>query len=317
MCATRCLRCFVARRRARLRRVRIVLEAVPNVSEARDARVVAAIGEAFEGDALLLDVHSDRDHHRSVYTLVGAERGLVESLLAGIRVAVELIDLREHVGAHPRIGVADVVPLVPLEPVDIERAVAAAHTLARRIGDELGLPVFLYGDTAGGRRPVFFRRGGVDELTRRVRAGELVPDAGPHEVDPRSGGVLVGARHALVAYNLDLATDDVAIATSVAVAVRGSSGGMPGVQAIGLRLPEAGRTQVSMNVVDVDLAPLHELVERVRAEAKARGTDVLAGELVGLVPERVVAAAAAAGVELPGVDESQVLERVLRSRLAE
>jgi glutamate formiminotransferase len=317
MCATRCLRCLVARRRARLRRVRIVLEAVPNVSEARDARVVAAIGEAFEGDAMLLDVHSDRDHHRSVYTLVGAEHALVESLLAGIRVAVELIDLQVHTGTHPRIGVADVVPLVPLEPTDIERAVAAAHTLARRIGDELGLPVFLYGDAAGGLRPVFFRRGGVDELTRRVRAGELVPDAGPHEVDPRSGGVLVGARHALVAYNLDLATDDVAIATSVAFAVRGSSGGMQGVQAIGLRLPEAGRTQVSMNVVDVDLAPLHEVVERVRAEAQARGTDVLAGELVGLVPERVVDAAAAAGVELPGVDESQVLERVLRSRLAE
>ena len=294
-----------------------MLEAVPNVSEARDAGVVAAIGEAFERDATLLDVHTDGDHHRSVFTLVGAEDGLVESLLAGIRLAVEFIDLREHVGAHPRIGVADVVPLVPLEPSHIEGAVAAAHVLARRIGDELGLPVFLYGDAAGGRRPVFFRRGGLEELTRRVRDGELVPDSGPDEVDPRSGGVLVGARQALIAYNLDLATDDLEVATAVAVAVRGSSGGMPGVQAIGLRLPEAGRTQVSMNVIDVDLAPLHEVVERVRAEARERGTDILEGELVGLVPERVVGAAAAAGVELPGVDESQVLERVLRSRLAE
>jgi len=294
-----------------------VLEAVPNVSEARDARVVAAIGEAFARDATLLDVHSDADHHRSVYTLVGAPDALVGSLLAGIRVAVELIDLREHVGAHPRIGVADVVPLVPLEPSDIERAISAARALARRLGDELDLPVFLYGDAAGGVRPVFFRRGGLEELARRVEDGELVPDAGPREVGARSGGVLVGARHALIAYNLDLATDDLEVATAVAVAVRGSSGGMPGVQAIGLRLPEAGRTQVSMNVIDVDLAPLHEVVERVRAEAHARGTDVLAGELVGLVPERVVDAAAAAGVELPGVDESRVLERVLRSRLAE
>ena len=294
-----------------------MLEAVPNVSEARDASVVAAIGEAFERDATLLDVHSDADHHRSVFTLVGTEHGLVESLLAGIRVAVERIDLREHVGAHPRIGVADVVPLVPLEPPDIGRAVSAARTLARRIGDELGLPVFLYGDAAGGLRPVFFRRGGLEELARRVEDGELVPYAGPHEIDARSGGILVGARHALIAYNLDLTTDDVEIASAVAVAVRGSSGGMPGVQAIGLRLPEAGRTQVSMNVIDLDLAPLHEVVERVRAEAHARGTDVLAGELVGLVPERGVDAAAAAGVELPGVDESQVLERVLRSRLAE
>ena len=317
MCATRCPRCFVARRRARLRRVRIVLEAVPNVSEARDAGVVAAIGEAFERGATLLDVHSDADHHRSVFTLVGDENGLIEGLLSGIRVAVDRIDLREHVGAHPRIGVADVVPLVPLDPSDIEQAIAAARTLAQRIGDQLGLPVFLYGEAAGGVRPVFFRRGGLEALARRVAEGELVPDAGPDEVHPRSGGVLVGARQALIAYNLDLATDDLETATAVAIAVRGSSGGMRGVQAIGLRLPESRRTQVSMNVIDVDEAPLHEVVERVRAEARKRGTEVLAGELVGLVPERVVDAAAAAGVELPGVDESRILERVLRSRLAE
>jgi glutamate formiminotransferase / 5-formyltetrahydrofolate cyclo-ligase len=317
MSATRCPHCFVARRRARLRRVRIVLEAVPNVSEARDAGVVAAIGEAFGRGATLLDVHSDADHHRSVFTLVGDENGLIEALLSGIRVAVDRIDLRAHSGAHPRIGVADVVPLVPLDPGEMEQVIAVARTLAQRIGDALGLPVFLYGEAAGGVRPVFFRRGGLEALARRVAEGELVPDAGPDEVDPRSGGVLVGARQALIAYNLDLATDDLEIATSVAVAVRGSSGGMRGVQAIGLRLPESRRTQVSMNVIDLDAAPLHEVVERVRSEAHARGTDILAGELVGLVPQRVVDAAAAAGVELPGVDASQVLERVLRSRLAE
>ena len=294
-----------------------MLEAVPNVSEARDVVIVGAIGEAFERHATLLDVHSDADHHRSVYTLVGDEHGLVESLLAGIRVAVERIDLREHVGVHPRIGVTDVVPLVPLEPSDLGRAVSAAHVLARRIGDELRLPVFLYGDAADGRRPIFFRRGGLEELTRRVKAAVLVPDAGPHELDPRSGGVLVGARHALIAYNLDLATEDLGVADAVAVAVRGSSGGMAGVQAMGLRLPRSRRTQVSMNVIDVDEAPLHEVVERVRAEARARGTDVVAGELVGLIPERVVDAARAARIDLPGVDQSRVLERVLRSRLAE
>ena len=294
-----------------------MLEAVPNVSEARNVAIVGAIGEAFERHATLLDVHSDADHHRSVYTLVGDEHGLVESLLAGIRVAVERIDLREHVGAHPRIGVTDVVPLVPLDPSDLGRAVSAAHVLARRIGDELRLPVFLYGDAADGRRPIFVRRGGLEELTRRVNAAELVPDAGPNEVDPRFGGVLVGARHALIAYNLDLATEDLGVADAVAVAVRGSSGGMAGVQAMGLRLPRSRRTQVSMNVSDVDEAPLHEVVERVRAEARARGTDVVAGELVGLIPERVVDAARAARIDLPGVDQSRVLERVLRSRLAE
>ncbi len=288
-----------------------MLEAVPNVSEGRDPTVVAEIGAAFTTSATLLDVHSDADHHRSVFTLVGEDEPLVDSLLAGIAKTVELVDLREHLGVHPRVGAADVVPLVPLAPEGMERAVAAARSLARRVGDELGLAVFLYGEAGFGRRPAFFRRGGLDMLRRRVEAGEIVPDAGPLELDPRSGAVLVGARHALVAYNLDLATDDVEVAEAVARAVRESSGGMPGVQAIGLSLPGSGRVQVSTNVIDVDRAPLHELVRRVRAEAGSHGVDVIAGELVGLVPERVLRAAEAAGETLPGIDESRVLERAL------
>jgi glutamate formiminotransferase/glutamate formiminotransferase/formiminotetrahydrofolate cyclodeaminase len=196
------------------------------------------------------------------------------------------------------------------------RAVAAARSVARRIGDELGVPVFLYGAAGGGRRPAFFRRGGLEELRRRVRERELVPDAGPARIDGRSGAVLVGARAPLVAYNLELSTGDVGVAREIAAAVRGSSGGMPGVQAIGLLLASSGHAQVSTNVIDLDTAPLHEVVERVRAEAERRGVEVRSGELVGLVPESVVRAAEAAGAEVPGVDESQVLERVLRSRLA-
>jgi glutamate formiminotransferase len=288
-----------------------VLEAVPNVSEGRDPAVVEAIGAAFATSAALLDVHSDGDHHRSVFTLVGEEEPLLDALLAGIATTVELVDLREHLGVHPRVGAADVVPLVPLSQDEMELAVAAAHALAARIGDELGLPVFLYAEAGFGRRPAFFRRGGLDALRRRVEAGELTPDEGPLELDPRSGVVLVGARYALVAYNLELATDDVDVASAIARRVRASSGGMPGVEAIGLHLPESGRIQVSMNVIDVDQAPLHELVRRVRAEAAARGVEVAGGELVGLVPERVLRAAEAAGVALPGVDGSRVLERAL------
>jgi glutamate formiminotransferase len=293
-----------------------VLEAVPNVSEGRDARVIAAVREAFAAHAALLDVHSDRDHHRSVFTLAAEEEELADALLAGITRAVELIDLRRHEGVHPRVGVADVVPLVPLEPGDMSRAVDRARALAARIGDELGLPVFLYGDAGGDLRPAFFRRGGLDELTRRVEAGELVPDAGPARLDPRSGAVLVGARPPLVAYNLVLATDEVEVARAIATAVRGSSGGLPGLQAIGLTLESTGRAQVSMNVIDIDAAPVHEVVLRVRAEAHERGVEIHSGELVGLVPERVVRDAEAAGVELPGIDASKVLEDVLRSRLA-
>jgi glutamate formiminotransferase len=288
-----------------------VLEAVPNVSEGRDPAIIDAIGAAFATSAALLDVHSDADHHRSVFTLVGDEGPLLDSLLAGIARTIELVDLREHLGVHPRVGAADVVPLVPLSEDEMELVVTTAHALATRVGNELGVPVFLYGEAGFGRRPAFFRRGGLDALRRRVEAGELTPDAGPLELDPRSGAVLVGARYTLVAYNLELATDDVDIASSIARRVRASSGGMPGVQAIGLHLPESGRIQVSVNVIDVDQAPLHELVERVRAEAAARGVEVAGGELVGLVPERVLRAAEAAGVALPGVDGSRVLERAL------
>jgi glutamate formiminotransferase len=293
-----------------------VLEAVPNVSAGRDLAIIRAVGAAFETGALLLDVQTDRDHNRSVFTLVADDEPLVDGLLAGIATAVELIDLREHRGVHPRVGVADVVPLVPLEHIDMPRAVAAADILARRIGDELGLPVFRYGEIGGGRRPAYFRRGGLDELMRRVEWGELEPDDGPHRIDSRSGAVLVGARRPLVAYNVELASADGVVAHEVAVAVRESSGGMPGVQAIGLLLPESGRVQVSMNVIDIDAAPLHEVVERVRAEAAARGVEVSGGELVGLVPASVLRAADEAGASVPGVGESRVLESALRSRLA-
>jgi len=293
-----------------------VLVAVPNVSEGRDPRVVSAIADAFGSHALVLDVHSDPDHHRSVFTLAGQPNPLVESLLAGIAAAVELIDLRRHAGVHPRVGVADVVPLVPLSADGMPRAVSEARVLAARIGDELGLPVFLYGEIGEGRRPAFFRRGGPPELERRIQSGELEPDAGPSLVDSRSGVVLVGAREPLVAYNVVLATDDVEVAREVARAVRGSSGGMPGVQAIGLLLPEAARVQVSLNVIDLEQAPLQDVLEHVRHEAGEHGVEVATGELVGLVPKSVLDAATAAGAVVPDVDASRVLENVLASRLA-
>jgi glutamate formiminotransferase len=288
-----------------------VLEAVPNVSEGRDAAVIEEIGRAFATTGALLDVHSDPDHHRSVFTLAGDAESLVESLLAGISRTLALVDLRTHDGVHPRIGAVDVVPLVPLEPSAMEVAKRAALLVAERVGAETGLPVFLYGEIGGGRMPAFFRRGGLEELRRRLEDGELDPDVGPRRLDPCSGAILVGARSLLVAYNVDLATRDVRLAREVAATVRESSGGLPGVQAIGLYLPRSERVQVSMNVLDLERSPLHEVFARVRREAAARGVEVAGGELVGLVPESVVAAAAAAGGQIPGVDESRVLERAL------
>lgn len=288
-----------------------MLEAVPNVSEGRNPGAVEEIGRAFAHGVRLLDVHADADHHRAVYTLAGDEDALVRSLVAGASSAVEAVDLRVHDGVHPRIGVVDVVPLVPLAPDGMEAARRAALATAELLASELGLPVFLYGEVGQGRRPAFFRRGGLRELERRIEAGELVPDLGPGTIDPRSGAVLVGARAPLVAYNVDLATDDVSVARDLAAAVRESGGGMPGVQAIGLRLPRAGRTQVSMNVLDLERSPLHEVYARVVAEAVVRGVAVDGGELVGLVPASVVDAAAAAGAHVPGVDARRALERLL------
>jgi glutamate formiminotransferase len=289
-----------------------VLEAVPNVSEGRDAAVIEAIARAFAGSARLLDVHSDPGHHRSVFTLAALPERLTDSLVAGTARALELVDLRLHEGVHPRVGVVDVVPLVPLSPDAMPIACDTAVAVAERLGEELGLSVFLYGEIGSRRRPVFFRRGGLVELDRRVATGELAPDFGPPKLDLRFGAVLVGARKPLVAYNLDLRPARVAVAREVAAAVRESGGGLAGVQAIGLELPRTGRVQVSMNVLDLDLTPVHEVVERVRREAAARGAEISGGELVGLIPERAVEEARTAGVELPGVDETRVLERALR-----
>jgi glutamate formiminotransferase / 5-formyltetrahydrofolate cyclo-ligase len=288
-----------------------VLEAVPNVSEGRDPSAIAAIGKAFSSNARLLDVHSDEDHHRSVYTLVAEASGLVGSLVSGIAAACDLIDLRRHEGVHPRVGAADVVPLVPMTSSDGSAVRAAALEVAERTGVELGIPVFLYGEIGRGLRPAFFRRGGLDGLERRIASGELIPDFGPARIDPRTGVVLVGARRPLVAYNVELATEDLAVAQEVAAAVRESRGGRPGVQAIGLRLPRSGRIQVSMNVLDLERTPLHVAVAAVAREARARGVEPRRGELVGLVPASALAAAQAAGIELDGVDKSRVVERLV------
>jgi glutamate formiminotransferase len=284
------------------------LEAVPNFSEGRDRATIDAIGGALAAHARLLDVHSDADHNRSVYSLVGNEEELVAALLAGIGRARERIDLRRHEGAHPCIGAADVVPLVPIREADAERARAAALDLARRVGEELELPVFLYADLAPGLGPSFFRRGGPAELQQRIDAGELTPDFGPARLDERAGGVIVGARPPLIAFNVDLAGDDLDAAREIARAVRERDGGFPGVRALGLRLPRAGHVQVSLNVENWRAAPLHEVVAAVELEARARGLDLKGAELVGLLPAGAAVAAAGSLLRVAGLDPSHVLE---------
>jgi glutamate formiminotransferase len=294
--------------------VELPLESVPNFSEGRNAGTIEALRSALSTHADVLDVHSDPDHNRSVFTLVGDDTSLVEALLAGIACARERIDLRSHEGAHPRIGAADVVPIVALDSRDRERARDCALRLADRVGAELGLPVFLYGDSAPERGPAFYRRGGPEELQRRIDAGELRPDYGPARLDERAGGVIVGARRPLIAFNVNLATDDVEIARAIAAVVRERGGGFPGVRALGLLLPRAGRAQVSMNVEDFEAAALHEIVDRVEEEARTRGVEVAGAELVGLMPAGAAAAAAGAVLRIEGFSRSRVLEVRLLER---
>jgi glutamate formiminotransferase len=290
------------------------LEAVPNFSEGRDRTTIEGIGAALATHAEVLDVHTDEDHNRSVYTLVGEHTQLVDALLSAIACARDRIDLRRHEGAHPRIGAADVVPVVPVRPEDAERARATALELARRVGEELELPVFLYAELAPGRGPAFFRRGGPEELQRRLHEGELAPDFGPPRLDPAAGGVIVGARRPLIAFNVDLSGDDLAAAQEIARVVRERDGGFPGVRALGLRLPRAGRVQVSLNVEDWEAAALHEIVATIEREAAARGLEVTGSELVGLMPAGAAVAAAGSLLRIDGFDGSRVLElRLLRS----
>jgi glutamate formiminotransferase / 5-formyltetrahydrofolate cyclo-ligase len=288
--------------------MRLPLEAVPNFSDGRDASVVKEIGRALGERADLLDVHVDTDHNRSVFTLVGDEEQLIAALLAGIDVARRRIDLRAHEGVHPRIGAADVVPIVPIRPDDRERARAAAVELARRVGSELDLPVFLYADCGGGRGPAFFRSGGPDELQRRIDAGELAPDFGPKRLDPAAGGVIVGSRRPLIAFNVNLLGANVDAAREIAAVIRERGGGFPGVRALGLDLPSAGQAQVSMNVEDWEAAALHEIVAAIEREAGARGVQVAGAELVGLMPAGAAAAAAGSLLRIDGFDASRLLE---------
>jgi glutamate formiminotransferase len=258
------------------------LLAVPNVSEGRDPAAIAAIGEAFASTgAALLDVHSDPDHHRTVYTLAGGVGELAPALLAGALEARERIDLRGERGSHPHVGALDVAPVVYLDAQ--RRGAACAEALIA--GEELGragLPVFLYGVLADGRSRAQLRRGGVAALAERVAGGELTPDFGPHRIDPRVGAVLVAARAPLVAFNVELAPPaTLEDARRIAATIReGGAEGLPGVRALGVELhARAGAAQVTTNVEDHLAVPLAAVVAAV-----ARHAEVAECELVGLAP---------------------------------
>lgn len=258
-----------------------LLVAVPNLSEGRDRAKLERL-QAAVAPAHLLDVHSDVDHNRCVFTLAARQGELSKGLVSLARAAVEEIDLREHAGIHPLVGALDVMPVVWRSDEQRGAACAEALTAAALVGEDAGVPVFLYGELA--TRPehaerAAIRSGGPAELARRMAAGELTPDYGPRTAHPSAGAVLASTRPPLLAFNVDLDTEDVELAKRIAAELRESGGGPPGVRALGLYLDHRRRAQVSTNVHDHRAVPLREIVERVRARAP-----VAEAELIGLAP---------------------------------
>jgi len=295
--------------------VSLSLLAVPNISEGRDAAIMQAISTALTADSQirLLDVHSDGDHHRSVYTLAGAPGALSGALLRGAAEATARIDVVRDSdaptprGEHPHVGALDVAPVVYLDESSRGAACAEALVVADRIGDELSVPVFLYGELGCGRTRAQLRSGGVARLTQRMAAGELRPDFGPSRAHPTAGATLVAARPPLVAFNLQLAPPmTIADARRIAALIREDGAeGLPGVRAIGVQIGK-DVAQVSMNIERPCETPLALVIERVRALAPVAG-----GELVGLAP-RCAFADFPEDVPLPGFDPStRLIEQVL------
>ena len=293
-------------------------ECVPNFSEGRDAakieRIVAA-GRGVPGVAVL-DVERNADHNRAVVSLAGEGDALLEGVFRMIRVATEEIDLTQHRGEHPRMGATDVVPFVPLGSATMAEAVRLAERLGERVARELSIPVFLYASAA--RIP---ERADL----ARVRAGQFeglresivsdparAPDFGEARIHPTAGAVAIGARPVLIAFNAYLTTPDVSIAKKIAKAVRARDGGLPEVKALGFDIAERHRAQVSMNLTDYRITPIHRALEAVRREAQRYGVGIEESEIVGLVPEDALLDASEYYLQLHTFERASVLERKVR-----
>lgn len=293
-----------------------ILECVPNVSEGRSRETVAALGRAITQvpGVRLASVHIDPDHHRSVFTFLGAPEPVQAAALALARAVFAQVDMRAHQGIHPRLGALDVLPFVPLRGLGMAEATTVARAVAARLAEDHQLPVYLYGAaaTAPGRRSLLAVRAGQYEgLPTRLADPSWRPDYGPARFDPRLGAVLVGARDVLVAYNVWLEGDDLAAARAIARAVRESAGGLPALQALGARLARRGIVEVAMNLLDYRVTSLPQAFDAVRAEAARRGIGVRRGELVGLAPRAAFAGRSPESVGLVDFDEAGYLESYL------
>lgn len=293
--------------------MRKLVEIVPNISEGRRPEVVSALADLLKGapGVKLLDVSSDADHNRTVITAVGEPEALVDAMTHFYAKAVSLIDLTGHTGEHPRLGAVDVCPFVPISGVSMDECAELAHELGARVAEALELPVFLYAKAARSphrERLADIRRGEFEGLAEKMQLPEWAPDFGPHRPHPTAGATVIGARPFLIAFNINLNTNDLNVAKAVAKAVRASSGGLQNVQGLGLALADRNQVQVSMNLLDFQKTPLHRVYNLVQSEAARYGASVVGSEIVGLVPQEALLEAAAHFLRVENWDSQLVLE---------
>ena len=299
-----------------------IVECVPNFSEGRNPAIIQALIDAVVSvpGVRLLNHNSDCDHHRSVMTVVGGPDEMIESMFRAIRIATDLIDLRKHAGVHPRVGATDVVPFIPIKGVSMRDCVQAARRLGQRVGAELEIPVFLYERAAShsDHAPLeSVRRGSLEGLAFRMASDpDWAPDFGPCRLHETAGAIVIGARPALIAFNVDLASTDLALARSIARSVRHSNGGLRHLKAIGVELPSRRLVQVAMNLTDYEVTPLHTAFKAVEAEADRHGAALAGTEIVGLVPEAAITEAARDALRLDRLDRMQILEARMEAALA-
>ena len=290
-----------------------IIECVPNFSEGRDLKKIEKIVESFRGKdgVKLLDYQNDEDHNRAVVTVVGAPEPLKEAIIEAVGVAIDVIDMRQHQGQHPRMGAIDVVPFIPVKNVSPEEAVDISRDVAGKVADKYNLPIFLYEKSATSaerQNLATIRKGQFEGMAEKIKQPEWKPDFGPAQIHPSAGVTAIGARMALVAYNVNLDTGNFEIADRIAKNVRHISGGLRYCKGIGIELKDRGIVQVSMNMTDYTKTALYRVFELIRIEARRFGVNIVGSEIIGLVPMEALIDSAAYYLGLEDFSMEQVLE---------
>jgi glutamate formiminotransferase len=290
-----------------------LLECVPNISEGRDQEKITSLAEEVKkhGRVRLLDYSSDRDHHRSVFTFIGEPEAIKEAAFSLAMKAIDLVDMREHKGAHPRLGAVDVVPFVPVQGIEMEEAVQIAHEFGKGLGRR-GIPVFFYEEAVNRleRKDLpSIRKGEYEGLQEKLKDPAWKPDEGPDYFNAKSGATVVGARFPLVAYNVNLKTNDLTVAKEISKKIRFKDGGFPHVRAMGVDLKEKGMVQVSMNLTNYRATNIPKVYEFIKAEAFKKGIEIEGSEIVGLIPLGVLEGITQNYLKYPEFSIRQVIEQ--------